>query len=63
MKRTARVWATAALAAALWLAIGLVQRTRAGAALGDAALAEVPLSLAVFGLAVVWGLVRQGRGR
>jgi len=63
MNLTARVWKTAALAAALWFIIGLVQRTRAGAALADAALAELPLTLAVFGIAVVWTLLRQGRNR
>lgn len=51
------------MAAALWFIIGLVQRTRAGAALADAALAELPLTLAVFAIAVIWTLLRQGRNR
>lgn len=63
MKLTARVWGLAALAALLWFVIGLVQRTRAGASLADAALAEVPLTLAVFGIAVIWVWLRQSRGK
>ncbi|GAA0522965.1 hypothetical protein [Deinococcus depolymerans] len=44
-----------ALAAALlWLGIGLWQRTQAGTSAPDALLAELPLTLAVFGLAFVW---------
>ncbi|ANE44457.1 hypothetical protein [Deinococcus puniceus] len=60
---TARVWGIAALAAALWFIIGLVQRTRAGAALTDAALAELPFTVVVFGIAVIWVMLRQSRGK
>lgn len=63
MKLTARVWGTAAVAAALWFVIGLVQRTRAGTALAEAALAELPLTLAVFAIAVIWTLLRQSRNK
>ncbi|THF68777.1 hypothetical protein E7T06_15060 [Deinococcus sp. Arct2-2] len=63
MKLTARVWVTAAVAAALWFIIGVVQRTRAGAAPADAALAELPLTVAVFAIAVIWTVLRQSRGK
>ena len=54
MKLNRRVLALAALAAALWLGIGLVQRTRGGLTLGDALLAELPSTLVVGLLSVVW---------
>ncbi|GAA5533654.1 hypothetical protein [Deinococcus aluminii] len=50
---------TAALAALLWLGIGTVQRTRAGADLGGALVAELPLTLLVFVLAVVLAALRR----
>lgn len=52
---------TASLAALLWLGIGLLQRTRAGAGLASALVAELPLTLLVFVLAGVLATLRRPR--
>lgn len=52
---------TATLAALLWLGIGLIQRTRAGADLSGALVAELPLTLLVFVLAGVLATLRRSR--
>lgn len=62
MRLTPRVLVLAALAAGLWLGIGVVQRTRAGASLADAALAELPSTLVVLGVALLWVML-SGRRR
>ncbi|GAA5514441.1 hypothetical protein Dcar01_03196 [Deinococcus carri] len=51
----------AVLAALLWLGIGTVQRVRAGADLGTAIVAELPLTLVVFVIALVWANLRRRR--
>ncbi|WP_272976929.1 hypothetical protein [Deinococcus geothermalis] len=52
---------TASLAALLWLGIGLLQRTRAGADLASALVAELPLTLLVLVLAGVLATLRRSR--
>ncbi|EYB69369.1 hypothetical protein DEIPH_ctg008orf0095 [Deinococcus phoenicis] len=51
----------AILAALLWMGIGTVQRTRAGLPLADALVAELPLTVLVFVLALVWAALRRRR--
>lgn len=51
----------ALLAAVLWMGIGTVQRLRAGWALPDALVAELPLTLLVFVVALVWAALRRRR--
>ncbi|MGM9320713.1 hypothetical protein [Deinococcus aquaticus] len=51
--------AIALAAALLWLGIGLWQRTAAGTPLNAALIAELPLTLVVFGLSFVWARLRR----
>ncbi|MBZ9751216.1 hypothetical protein K7W42_10105 [Deinococcus sp. HMF7604] len=50
---------TALAAALLWLGIGLWQRTHAGVQVEAALVAELPLTLAVFVLALMWVRLRR----
>ncbi|MVN85761.1 hypothetical protein GO986_03175 [Deinococcus sp. HMF7620] len=50
---------TALAAALLWLGIGVWQRTRAGSEVEAALMTELPLTLAVFVLALVWVRLRR----
>ncbi|MBZ9713946.1 MULTISPECIES: hypothetical protein [Deinococcus] len=59
MPALARQLLIALAAALLWVGIGLWQRTRGGAELGSALLAELPLGAAVFVLALVWVRLRR----
>jgi len=65
VRLTPRVLGLAALAAGLWLVIGVVQRTRAGESLANAALAELPSTGLVLLVAAVWVALsdRRRRGR
>lgn len=63
MKLSRRVLGLAALAALLWLGIGLIQRTRGGAGLTDAALAELPSTLVVGLISVLWFSLSERRKR
>lgn len=59
MPPLARTLLVALAAALLWMGIGLWQRTQAGAALPDALLAELPLTAAIFAVALVWQRLRR----
>ncbi|MPY67194.1 hypothetical protein F8S09_10890 [Deinococcus sp. SDU3-2] len=64
MTRWPRVLAVALLAAGLWFGIGVWQRTRAGVDFGDAARAELLLTLIIFVVAAGWVIVSDRvRGR
>ena len=64
MKTWPRVLTVALLAAAVWFGIGVWQRTRAGVDFGDAARAELLLTLIIFVVAAGWVVVSDRvRGR
>lgn len=58
MNPLARTLLIALAAALLWMGIGLWQRTQAGTSLQAALLAELPLTAAVFAIALVWQRLR-----
>ena len=58
MTPLARTLLIALAAALLWMGIGLWQRTQAGTSLQAALLAELPLTAAIFAVAIVWQRLR-----
>lgn len=59
MNPLARTLLIALAAALLWLGIGLWQRTQAGTPFQAALLAELPLTAAIFAVAIVWQRLRR----